>query len=182
MKRFLGLALLLALMAVCMAVPASATRSLQKGDSTPMLDILDKLDRDPAAAIERNCAKLGHNPAQIGFDEATCTEPGYYVLECTRCHKEWKEKAKDKLGHNYQYAQTNPALCESNGKEWYECTRCGDTQYQTIPKLGHDYRVTSTVDATCTKDGKKIYTCSRLGCGAQKSETIAAKGNHQWEY
>jgi len=117
---------------------------------------------------------------QTGFEDATCTKDGYYVLECADCGGEYKEKAKNALGHDYQYAMTNPALCESDGKEWYECTRCGDTQYQTIPKLGHQWSLAGSLNATCAKDGANYYECTRLGCGEEKTESIPATGKHDW--
>ena len=133
----------------------------------------------PVCALA-GCQCVQPNEYQIGFDEATCTEPGYFVLKCADCGGTWREKAKDKLGHNYQYVMTNPAFCETDGKEWYDCTRCGDSQYQTIPKLGHDWEQANTVNPTCGADGADYFECSR--CGKQKTEKLPATGKHNWQH
>lgn len=133
----------------------------------------------PVCALA-GCQCVQPNEYQIGFDEATCTEPGYFVLKCADCGGTWREKAKDKLGHDYQYVMTNPAFCESNGKEWYECTRCGDTQYQTIPKLGHNWEQVGVKVPTCGEKGAYYLQCSN--CNEERTEERAATGNHKWEY
>ena len=133
----------------------------------------------PVCALA-GCQCVQPNEYQIGFEEATCTEPGYFVLKCADCGGTWREKAKDKLGHNYQYAMTNPAFCETDGKEWYECTRCGDTEYQTIPKLGHDWEQVGVLKPTCAEKGAYYLECSN--CGEQKTEVRPATGEHKWEH
>lgn len=133
----------------------------------------------PALALA-GCQCVQPAEYQIGFDDATCTEPAYFVLKCADCGGTWKEKARDKLGHDYQYVMTNPAFCETDGKEWYECTRCGDTEYQTIPATGHQWEYTSRIPPTCTTTGQRIYECTNRGCEETKREEIAATG-HSWK-
>ena len=133
----------------------------------------------PVCALA-GCQCVQPNEYQIGFDEATCTEPGYFVLKCADCGSTWREKAKDKLGHDYQYVMTNPAFCETDGKEWYDCTRCGDSQYQTIPKLGHNWEQVGVKVPTCGEKGAYYLQCSN--CNEERTEERAATGEHKWEY
>ena len=63
---------------------------------------------------------------QTDFEEATCTSPGYYVLECAVCGGEYTEKAKDAFGHDHQQVGVLTPTCGTEGDYYLQCTRCGD--------------------------------------------------------
>ncbi len=117
---------------------------------------------------------LGHDFEKKSEVEATCTEAGEIVYECTRCGKEKKE-AKDALGHEYKVS-TTAATCTKAGKKVSKCTRCGDVKEESvIEALGHDYKTTTTT-ATCTKAGETVKKCSR--CGDEQKTTTPALGHN----
>ena len=59
------------------------------------------------------------------------------------------------------------------------CSVCGATltEQTTIPATGHSWSDwTETKAATCTEDGAEARSCS--ACGAEETQTIAAKGHN----
>ena len=95
-------------------------------------------------------------------------------MECTRCSKVSREKAKDPFGHNFVVSKTTPATCETDGREYSDCTRCGGYTYKVLPKLGHKWEKSALIPATCVKEGTQRYRCERVvnGCTATKTETL----------
>ena len=62
-----------------------------------------------------------------------------------------------------------------------KCSVCGKilTAQTTTAALNHSWNSgVVTKAATCTAAGVKTYTCTRSGCGAAKTETIAAMGHN----
>ena len=118
---------------------------------------------------------------QTGFEEATCTSPGYFVLECDVCGGEYREKAKDALGHDYQQVGVLTPTCGTEGAYYLQCTRCGDEETVKRPATGnHDWVLDhiNRDDVECVADGTAYYHCSV--CMDQKNEPVYATG-HNWK-
>ena len=118
---------------------------------------------------------------QTGFEEATCTSPGYFVLECDVCGGEYKEKAKDAFGHDYQQVGVLTPTCSTEGAYYLQCTRCGDEETVKRPATGnHDWVLDhiNRDDVECVADGTAYYHCSV--CMDQKNEPVYATG-HNWK-
>ncbi|MBQ8173918.1 MAG: dockerin type I repeat-containing protein [Clostridia bacterium] len=145
----------------------------------------------PALAVADTCQ---HNVAdlkeKIGYQAATCTEPGAEIWECS-CGKyvtkplvkedgTYKEPA---LGHDWvedMEQRIEPTYAPESGKSVYECSRCDATKTvlttkTQCPEAEHNY-VLKSDSATCSADGVKVYECDK--CFKPKEEFSARKGHN----
>ena len=101
-----------------------------------------------------------HNYLQVDFSYPTCTDYGYYKLECQTCHDVSYEYT-DPLGHDYVQTNYVEPTCTTPGEITVTCTICGSSL--TVPtSVGYhdwqpDYYV---VLPTCQTQGERHYTCS----------------------
>lgn len=72
----------------------------------------------------------------------TCTDEGYDLYECSRCHKQQQTKFVEALGHDWGYWNVvkYPTETETGLQERF-CNRCGEREEQTIV-YGKFYLVT----------------------------------------
>lgn len=113
--------------------------------------------------------------------EATCTEEGEIIYECTECGEIVLAEAIPASGHSYNDGEeTIKATCESEGEMTYTCIKCGGGVYTQVisPNGHHSYdggNITRT--PTCTEEGEITYTC--IACGYKYSEPIIADGHNE---
>ncbi len=123
---------------------------------------------------------LGHDYIRIydGDIEPTCTEPGWYNVECSRCG-EADEQRVAALGHNYQKTTVIAATCTEQGLDRYVCSRCNDTYEEKTKAKGHKFKET-VVEPTCEEGGTRTQTCSV--CHEEVVEVLAALEHDFGEY
>ena len=118
---------------------------------------------------------LGHDLGDwIASKEATCTENGEEIRECSRCdHTE--TRSVDATGHSYTAIVTSPT-CTEQGYTTYTCS-CADSYVSDyVDALGHDMGEWKTVTApTCTEEGAESRSCSR--CDYTETQSIDAVGH-----
>lgn len=131
-----------------------------------------------AEASEAECK---HEDLQRIEVSGTCTEPGYWMLQCATCYQTVDSGSTPQLGHDYtNWMEITAASCKNKGLEERVCRRCNYTDSRTLDKLAHVYDDGVVVEPTCKKDGYTLYTCTL--CGSQeKSNTVCATGEHQYE-
>ena len=115
--------------------------------------------------------------------EATCTEAGDIVYNCTVGGEQMHEYP-EALGHSYtSYVYNNDATCQADGTETAKCDRCDMTDTRTAAgtKVDHSYgEYVYNNDATCTDDGTETATCI-YGCGTTDTRTAAGTATgHDW--
>ena len=111
-----------------------------------------------------------HNWTLIDSKAATCTEDGYKTYKCNDCGAE-KTETVEATGHNWSNWEKKDDVDHVR-----HCTNVGCDATETANHNWDDGIVTTA--ATCGKDGVKTYTCK--DCGATKTETIPATGEHVW--
>lgn len=133
------------------------------------------------AEDERTIAKLPHvhdYTTEIERVEPTCTEDGYYVLQC-RCESTLRTDISA-LGHSYELSGHADATCILDGKDTYTCSECEDTYSDIIPATGHssgDWEITE--EPTDLADGEKVRKCTE--CGTILETQIISKLPHTCE-
>lgn len=94
-----------------------------------------------------------HDYRVISRTEATCTEDGNEVFECSGCKDSYTNYLK--ASHKYVVTKTTDATCTATGSKIYECSSCHNTYSEIISLKSHSYS-----SATCTK-AKKCSTCGK---------------------
>ena len=115
--------------------------------------------------------------------DATCTDDGYQIWQCTDCGKEYTETISVSEHVWDNGAVTTPATCTAEGVKTFTCMRCGATRTEAIPATGHsqDTDIIPAVAATCTTDGKTEGTqCKICGTVLTAPQNIPALG-HDWD-
>lgn len=154
---------------------------------TPATDLAEGLER---AACENGCgqteertiARLPHvhdyNKEKTRV-EATCTEDGYYVLEC-RCGSTMKTDIA-KTGHTYEKTAHVDADCISEGADTFTCSKCDDSYGVTIPATGHtagEWEIEKA--ATDLEAGQKVRKCT--ACGTTLETQTISRLPHTCKY
>ena len=112
--------------------------------------------------------------------EPTCTETGHYKGTCPRCGKDYNDTIPA-LGHDWgEWVVAQEPTYTTTGYRYHVCTRagCNTRVGEEIPKL-HEHTWdagTVTTKPDCIHTGVRTYTCT--ACGATKTETIPATGEH----
>ena len=109
-----------------------------------------------------------HVFAIVDSAEATCTEDGYTVYECTECGVKWTFPVAATGEHDY-VVTVKDATCTADGATVYTCTMCGDSYSEPIPATGH---VANIPAATCTEN----QVCTVCG------EVLQAASGHAYTY
>lgn len=120
-----------------------------------------------------------HDFEQVKVSLATCTEDGYYLLECRQCGLNHREITGKAFGHRWGEAEdVFPAGCTEDGYASYTCEECGQPRTVTAPALGHSWTdVGASRAATCEQDGEMRTRCSR--CGMTGTRALPRK-NHAY--
>lgn len=95
--------------------------------------------------------------------EATCTEYGYKVYECTGCNDLYVEDIEP-LGHDIgDWVTVSEPSCTLYGERRKYCSRCNKTMETDYPEaLGHEAGEWITIDEpTCTSYGNQEKHCIR---------------------
>ena len=133
--------------------------------------------------ICRNCGEVkvsetpkGEHNYKTYKVEASCTNPGYTVKECSVCGDRHITDITAAKPHNYK-ASVVPATCETGGKTVHSCAGCGSsfvTDYTAA--LGHDWDEGKAIaHSSCTGDGVIEHHCKR--CDATHLEGEASEGH-----
>lgn len=168
-------------------IPATGHSFVKYEVVTPATDLAEGLER---ATCENGCgktderviAKLPHTHdynTEKTRVEATCTEDGYYILEC-RCGSTMKVDIP-KTGHDYQEINHVDANCILEGSNTYKCSKCDDTYDIAIPATGHtagDWEISKP--ATDLEEGQKVRKCT--SCGTILDTQTISKLPHTCEY
>ncbi len=112
--------------------------------------------------------------------QATCTDDGSVVTECSLCGDTTTETIPAK-GHTFTGAETivDEATCTLDGLKTIKCASCDVTTEVIIPKLGHKMVAGVAVEATCTSSGYTPYTCEN-GCGESYKVYDATVKEHSY--
>ena len=164
----------------------------------PLGHDLSRCDLKPAATCTQpgravgTCARCGVQIDEVipakGHDYSyaetsvapTCTEPGHYKGTCPTCGKDYDDVVPA-LGHDWgEWVTSIEPTVSTVGYRYHVCNRdgCGYREGEDIPKL-RDHTWDSGIVTTkpdCIHAGVRTYTCT--DCGATKTETIPATGEH----
>ena len=130
---------------------------------------------------EERCKLYTHSYVKQ-VHEGSCTEDGYTLYFCVRCHDSYKDDVVTATGHNYEAVETVAATCTASGYVKYECTNenCGHSYRERTNALGHAWEAVETVESTCSENGHIKYECSRDNCDAAYT-TVLPKSAHDME-
>ena len=137
---------------------------------------------DTITSEVKEIAALGHNEIKLQAVAATCTTSGLTEgVQCERCKELIVEQTEiAPLGHDVVTVKGFEATCTAVGKtDKQSCVVCKKVfaEAEEIPSLGHTYNAgTIIAEPTCVKEGVKLYAC--VDCGASRTETLAATGEH----
>lgn len=120
------------------------------------------------ALARSNCAyfdKNGdHEWQQVDTRFVTCTEDGYYVIECRCCGKRKKVITEKAYGHSWEKTGEMKPTCDKGGYAYYQCSECGCEDTKILEPLGHDWKDEFVLEIpTCTQKGCMRTKCKRCG-------------------
>ena len=107
-----------------------------------------------------------HDFEQVDVRKVTCTEDGYYILECRQCGKNVREITGKAIGHKWQKvdSESYPPTCTQGGTTTYVCDNCSQIRTESVNALGHDMYDEAVVRSpTCEIEGRMSIRCSRCG-------------------
>ena len=107
-----------------------------------------------------------HDFEQVDVRKVTCTEDGYYILECRQCGKNVREITEKAIGHKWQKvdSESYPPTCTQGGMTTYVCDNCSQIRTESVNALGHDMYDEAVVRSpTCEIEGRMYIRCSRCG-------------------
>ena len=107
-----------------------------------------------------------HDFEQVDVRKVTCTEDGYYILECRQCGKNVREITEKAIGHKWQKvdSESYPLTCTQDGMTTYVCDNCSQIRTESVNALGHDIYDEAVVRSpTCEIEGRMSIRCSRCG-------------------
>ena len=120
---------------------------------------------------------LGHQYTVLKeHKDATCTENGYDIFQCSRCDATEKRNEAEASGHKWSPVKVD-ATCTTDGYTEEVCETCGAVQnHVDIKADGHHY-VDTVVAPTCTEGGYTLHTCVN-GDDEYKDAYTEAAGHH----
>ena len=107
-----------------------------------------------------------HDFEQVDVRKVTCTEDGYYILECRQFGKNVREITEKAIGHKWQKvdSESYPPTCTQGGMTTYVCDNCSQIRTESVNALGHDMYDEAVVRSpTCEIEGRMSIRCSRCG-------------------
>ena len=107
-----------------------------------------------------------HDFEQVDVRKVTCTEDGYYILECRQCGKNVREITEKAIGHKWQKvdSESYPPTCTQGGMTTYVCDNCSQIRTESVKARGHDMHDEAVVRSpTCEIEGRMSIRCSRCG-------------------
>lgn len=119
-----------------------------------------------------------HDWEQTDAVMPTCTDPGYYILECRICGLNQKNSTGGGDGHTWDITASSDASCTTYGCMELTCVICGEVELETLMPYGHNWVETGGVAGNCTTPEYIYYKCTN--CGDEKTETGKAAG-HSWK-
>ena len=178
----------------CSACDATRTEKIAAlGHDLSRCDLLPDATCTKPGRVVGTCARCGVQIDELipakGHDysyksasstEPTCTESGHYKGTCPTCGKDYNDTIPA-LGHDWgEWVVTQEPTYTTTGYRYHVCTRagCNTRVGEDIPKL-HTHTWDAGVVTTkpdCIHAGVRTYTCT--DCGATKTETIPATGEH----
>ena len=120
------------------------------------------------------CELYGHNFAEQTFN-GSCTQDGYILKVCVRCHKSEKTITSVAQGHVMDTKVTEPT-CTTNGITVHSCKNCSLSYTTTQVATGHSYESVKKEESTCSKNGYETFKCTK--CNDEYTETLP-KLDHQ---
>ncbi len=120
---------------------------------------------------------VGHSYKLSKKVNATCTEQGYSVYQCTSCNDSYRSDYIRPNGHRYEESEIEPTCTERGGVR-HTCSVCGDF-YDTegAPAIGHKY-LEETIPATCTESGYLNHLCTV--CGFEYQTDVVSPAGHSY--
>lgn len=107
-----------------------------------------------------------HDYEQVDARKPTCTEDGYYLLECRQCGTNVRKITGNATGHSWKEVKSESysPTCTENGVTTYACANCAKTRTESVKALGHDMRDEAVVRSpTCEIEGLMSIRCARCG-------------------
>ena len=131
------------------------------------------------AAAEKDCwyyDQYGvHDFEQTDAGYASCTEDGYYVIECRQCGYNRREITEYAQGHSFVQTELVYASCVEDGYFKGECTKCGYVEKEITQKAyGHNWVETHREEPSDCTYGIVIEECTN--CDQSRSEKIYPEG------
>lgn len=114
-----------------------------------------------------------HDYEQVDVRKATCSEDGYYLLECRQCGKNDKKITGKATGHKWQKisSESFSPTCTKKGVTTYVCDNCTQQRTESVKALGHDWEDKKIQQsATCAEEGVMSVRCRR--CEKAGTRTI----------
>lgn len=116
--------------------------------------------------------------------EPTCTEGGYTISICDKCHDEYIGNYTQPTGHTWgEWVITKEPTDDAEGIKVNTCKECGVTETGRIPNLKHSHRYSEYfVSApTCEEQGYTAYICNDDDCGNYFLAEYKPALGHHWE-
>jgi len=132
-----------------------------------------------ASASGKDCwylEKYGtHDFEQTDAGYATCTEDGYYELECRQCGYNYREITEYATGHSFVQTELKYVNCTDDGYFVGTCTECGYKEKEITQRAtGHVWEVIHREEPGINSYGIIIESCKN--CSADRSEKIYPDG------
>ncbi len=116
-----------------------------------------------------------HDYEQTDAGYATCTEDGYYVIECRQCGHYHRELTEDARGHSFEQTELKYASCTNDGYFVGTCRNCGAKEKEITQRAyGHSWVETHREEPGINSYGIIIWDCNN--CSQTKSEKIYSDG------
>ena len=122
------------------------------------------------ARAESGCWYLytygAHDFEQTEMRLPTCTEAGYFLLECRICGHNELHMTDSAIGHDWQRVDNESfsPTCTQAGITTWVCDECSLKRTESVKELGHDMRDEAVVRSpTCEIEGRMSIRCSRCG-------------------
>lgn len=116
---------------------------------------------------------------QVNVSLTTCTEDGFYEIECADCKFRIREYTDKAYGHNWgDWQVQNPVTCLVDGSDIRWCEECHAYETRAVKATGHKWgNWQAYTSASCTTDGTDIRYCQN--CSVSETRAVKATG-HKW--
>ena len=123
---------------------------------------------------KERCKLYGHNYAEQSF-AGSCTQDGYLLKVCVRCHESNKTITSTAQGHDFT-EELHSASCTENGYIAYDCKNCDYSYVKTQNATGHSFEAGKKEESTCSKNGYESFKCANCD---EEYTNILPKLDHQ---